>query len=109
MQRFSDLLRKGFKSGARGCLAAALTVTALGLTAAPASAATVVVNTTTDQSLGSCSSSCSLRDAVATANPRDTIQVPAGHYVLTLGDIISETSLTIVGAGARSTILDGNG
>ncbi|MDX6282618.1 MAG: hypothetical protein QOH03_3689, partial [Kribbellaceae bacterium] len=88
---------------------AILALLGLGLAAAPASAATVVVNTTADQSLGSCSSSCSLRDAVATANSGDTIQIPAGHYVLTLGDIISETSLTIVGAGARSTVLDGNG
>jgi CSLREA domain-containing protein len=102
-------LTQRFQLAARGFLASALTVTALGLAAAPVSAATVVVNTTTDQALGSCSSSCSLRDAVATANPGDTVQVPAGHYVLTLGDIISETSLTIVGAGARSTVLDGNG
>jgi CSLREA domain-containing protein len=109
MKRLKTLLGKGFNLGARGLLAAALAVTGLGLAAAPASAATVVVNTTTDQSLGSCSSSCSLRDAVATANSGDTIQIPAGHYVLTLGDIISENSLTIVGAGARSTVLDGNG
>jgi CSLREA domain-containing protein len=88
---------------------AILALLALGLAATPASAATVVVNTTTDQSLGSCSSSCSLRDAVATANSGDTVQIPAGTYVLTLGDIITETSLTIVGAGARSTVLDGNG
>jgi hypothetical protein len=104
MKHLKKLLGKEFKP-----LAAALAVVALGLTAAPASAATVVVNTTVDQSLGSCSGSCSVRDAVATAISGDTVQIPAGHYVLTLGDIISEKSLTIVGAGARSTILDGNG
>jgi CSLREA domain-containing protein len=103
MKHLKKLLGKGFKP-----LAAALAVAALGLAAAPASAATVVVNTTSDQSLGSCSVTCSLRDAVATANSGDTVQIPAGHYILTLGDIISEKSLTIVGAGARSTVLDGN-
>jgi CSLREA domain-containing protein len=109
MKHRTKLLGKGFHVGARGLLAAALAVSALGLAAAPASAATIVVNTTTDQALGSCSGSCSLRDAVATANSGDTVQVPAGHYVLTLGDIISGKSLTIVGGGARTTILDGNG
>jgi CSLREA domain-containing protein len=67
------------------------------------------VNTTVDQATGSCAGSCSLRDAVATANPGDTVQVPAGHYVLTLGDIDVAVPLVIVGAGARSTVLDGNG
>jgi CSLREA domain-containing protein len=94
-------------------LASGLTVTALGLAAAPAVAipATTapVINTTADQSLGDCSVTCSLRDAVALSNFGDTLQVPAGHYVLTLGEITTENNLTIVGAGARSTILDGNG
>ncbi|PYQ58161.1 MAG: hypothetical protein DMF53_20955, partial [Acidobacteria bacterium] len=96
------------KLGTRGLLAAALAVTALGLAAAPAQAATVVVNTTADQNLGDCSVTCSLRDAVATANPGDTIAIPAGHYVLTLGVIGIVTDLTISGAGARTTVLDGN-
>jgi CSLREA domain-containing protein len=89
--------------------AASLILAALALLAAPASAATVVVNTTADLNTGSCSSTCSLRDAVATANPGDTVQVPAGHYVLTLGEIAFSKNLTVAGAGARSTILDGNG
>jgi CSLREA domain-containing protein len=88
---------------------APLILAALGLMAAPASAATVVVNTTADLNTGSCSSTCSLRDAVATANPGDTVQVPGGHYVLSLGDIVSAHNLTIAGAGARLTVLDGNG
>jgi CSLREA domain-containing protein len=90
MENMTDLntrLTKGFKLGARGLVAATLAVTALGLATAPAAAATVVVDTTTDQALGSCASSCSLRDAVATAAAGDTIQLPAGHYVLTLGKI----------------------
>ncbi|HEX4494129.1 MAG TPA: choice-of-anchor Q domain-containing protein [Thermoanaerobaculia bacterium] len=102
------LFGKGFNFAAHGRLAAALAVTALGLTAAPASAAAVVVNTTVDQALGDCSSSCSLRDAVATASSGDTVQIPAGHYVLTLGNITVAQSLTLAGAGARTTIIDGN-
>jgi CSLREA domain-containing protein len=108
MTDLKTLLGKGFKLGARGLLAAALAVTALGLAAAPAAAATVVVNTTTDQALGDCSSSCSLRDAVATASSGDTVQIPAGHYILTLGDITITQSLTLAGSGARTTIIDGN-
>jgi len=105
----SSLSWKGFAPGARGLLAAALTVGAFGWAAAPVSAATVNVNTTVDQATGSCAGSCSLRDAVATANPGDTVQVPGGHYVLTLGDINVAVPMVIVGAGARSTVLDGNG
>jgi CSLREA domain-containing protein len=108
LKHLKTLLGKGFHVGARGLLAAALAVALLGLAAAPASAATVVVNTTTDQALGSCSGSCSLRDAVATAISGDTIQIPAGHYVLTLGVIDISKDLTLEGSGARTTIIDGN-
>ncbi len=108
MERLKTLFGKGFKLGAHGLLAAVLAIAALGLATPPASAATVVVNTTTDQSLASCSSSCSLRDAVATAAPGDTVQIPAGHYVLTLGQMLIQKSLTLTGAGARTTIIDGN-
>ena len=58
----------------------------------------------------------SLRDAVATsAASGDTVQIPAGHYVLTLGQIqrINTnpilTNLILAGAGARTTVIDGNG
>lgn len=107
MEHLKTLLGKGFNLGARGLLAAALAVPALGL-AAPASAVPVI-NTTVDQSLGDCSITCSLRNAVALASSGDTLHVPAGHYVLTLGEIVSPKSLTLVGDGPRSTILDGNG
>lgn len=89
-------------------MTAVLAMTALGLAAPPASAAPVIT-TTNDQSLGDCSVTCSLRDAVALSVSGDTIHVPAGHYVLTLGDIVTGNNLTIVGDGARSTVLDGNG
>ncbi|HYQ83843.1 MAG TPA: hypothetical protein VEP28_07545, partial [Rubrobacter sp.] len=101
------LFGKRFNLGVRGLFAAALAVMAFGL-AAPVSAVPVI-NTTVDQSLGDCSVTCSLRDAVALASSGDTLHVPAGHYVLTLGEIVSPKSLTLVGDGARSTVLDGNG
>lgn len=107
MKHLRTLLGKGFNLRAHGLLVSALAVTALGL-AAPASAVPVI-NTTVDQSFGDCSITCSLRDAVALANSGDTLRVPAGHYVLTLGEIVSPKSLTLVGDGARSTVLDGNG
>jgi CSLREA domain-containing protein len=108
MKPLNTLLGNGFNLGTRGLLAAALALATLGLAAAPAAAATVVVNTTTDQSLGNCSSSCSLRDAVATAAPGDTVQIPAGHYLLTRGFMLIQKSLTFTGAGARTTVIDGN-
>ncbi len=89
-------------------LTAVLAMTALGLAAAPASGVPII-NTTVDQSLGDCSVTCSLRDAVALSVSGDTLHVPAGTYVLTLGQIVTENSLTIVGDGARSTVIDGNG
>jgi hypothetical protein len=49
-----------------------------------------------------------LRDAVALSAPGATLAVPAGHYVLTLGAITISNNLTIAGAGARTTVIDGN-
>jgi CSLREA domain-containing protein len=95
-------------SGVRGLLTATLATAALGLAAAPAAAVTVTVNTTVDQALGSCSATCSLRDAVATAAAGDTVALPAGTYGLTLGPIQINKTLLIAGAGARSTSVDGN-
>src|SRR6478672_3275807 len=108
MERLKTLLGNGFKLGARGLLAAVLAVTALGVAVPPAGAATMVVKTTTDQPHGSCSGSCSLRDAVATAAPGDTVQIPAGHNTLTLGSISFSEDLTFAGSGARTTVIDGN-
>ncbi len=103
---------KGWAMAARCLTAAALVVVALGLLAAPAAAdpveQTPVINTTVDQNLGDCSITCSLRDAVFLSSPGDTLAVPAGHYVLTLGDIAINQSLTLAGAGARTTVIDGN-
>jgi CSLREA domain-containing protein len=87
---------------------------------APAAlAATFTVNTTSDTSdAGGCTSAtvCSLRDAVAAANaaPGSTIDLQAAHYTLNtgaspLGQLDLTAATTIAGAGARSTIVDGNG
>jgi len=57
---------------------------------------------------------CSLRAALAEANVRavsSSISLPSGVYVLTRGSlgISALRTLTIAGAGAASTIIDGNG
>jgi CSLREA domain-containing protein len=75
-----------------------------------------------DGSCADASSNCSLRAAVQEANAltgADSITLPAGIYVLTLtgtdenaaatGDLDILEALTINGAGAGSTVIDGNG
>lgn len=63
---------------------------------------------------------CSLRAAIMEANAapdRNSIQVPAGTYTLTLpvvddeggGDLNIESDMNIVGAGPELTVIDGNG
>ena len=88
----------------------------------PAPAATVTVTTVADQSDGGAAGGWSLRDAVLYANSNagsDVIDLPAGTYTLTLagraenagltGDLDVLESLTIQGADAETTIIDGNG
>ncbi len=94
-----------------------------------AQAATITVNTTTDEV--NSDGDCSLREAIIAANTdmavdacpagngADTIILPAGTYVLTIvganenaahtGDLDITKDLVLVGAGKASTILDGNG
>src|SRR5439155_19826905 len=85
-----------------------------------AAAATFAVTRTDDPVPGACDSDCSLREAVLAANAGsggDTIVLPAGHYRLTIsgpgedaaatGDLDLTTSVMIAGAGARSTVIDG--
>ncbi|MEM8861703.1 MAG: choice-of-anchor Q domain-containing protein, partial [Chloroflexota bacterium] len=94
-----------------------------------APAATITVNTTDDE-LNS-DGDCSLREAVQAANTNtavdacpagngaDTISIPAGTYTIQLagfnnedananGDLDILESLTMIGAGKGSTIIDGN-
>lgn len=82
-----------------------------------------MVTTTADTNDGACTVSlCSLRDAVIAANAAvgaDTITLPAGTYTLSIagaGEDVSATGdldvigdLTINGAGAPTTIIDGGG
>jgi CSLREA domain-containing protein len=73
---------------------------------AVASAETFKVTTQLDGDDKSCDAHCTLREAVARAGPDDDVSVPAGTYVLSLGELFL-TSDKLVGAGARSTIIDG--
>jgi CSLREA domain-containing protein len=90
--------------------------------AAPASAAVFTVTKTADTLDGACDPyDCSLREAVAESNrlpDPDVIELPAGVYTLTRasvgedsnvsGDLDIKQPVIVVGAGAGSTILDGN-
>ncbi|MEA2396574.1 MAG: hypothetical protein QOK25_130 [Thermoleophilaceae bacterium] len=80
--------------------------------AQPALATNWVVTKTADTDDGTCDSDCSLREAVgslADSSTGDSITIPAGHYVLSLGELNVDADATITGAGARSTIIDANG
>ena len=102
---------------------------ALGLSSLPLSAADFRVTSETDQLSGSCAAQCSLRDAVEAANRlggANRIILPAGTYTLTLlpprgdegeildddgnhnGDLDVSSKLSLVGAGADTSIIDGN-
>lgn len=84
-------------------------------TGASADPGTIVVGTTADSS-----GSCSLRDAITSANNHDaeggcsaaaasgttTIQLPAGNYNLTAGELKITSDVNLVGSGARSTIIE---
>ncbi|MFN8466049.1 MAG: CSLREA domain-containing protein [Caldilineaceae bacterium] len=114
---------------AAALVAVALVGGTLGFTRA-AQAATIPVNTTTDQY--NTGPNCSLRDAIQAANTdtavggctagsgADTITLPSGTYQITIdpgseenanaaGDFDIASSLTIQGAGAGSTFVDGGG
>jgi hypothetical protein len=79
----------------------------------PAAAGATTYNVTSEADVGgTCPpSSCTLRQAVNTVNGGsggDLIEVPAGHYTLTLGELQLEKDVTIVGAGPATTTIDGN-
>jgi CSLREA domain-containing protein len=89
----------------------------------PARAAVFTVTKTADTLDGACDPyDCSLREAVTAANMdegTDVIELPAGVYTLTrvrsgedqntTGDLDVNSPLILVGAGAGSTVIDGNG
>lgn len=104
--------------GLLGVIAAAL----LALPAV-ASAETFRVTQTSDRA-GACDSRCALREAVIAANDtaeEDTIRLPRGRYELSIAGIAEDSAaqgdldvraasskLTIIGAGAKRTIIDAN-
>ncbi len=83
---------------------------------------TFVVTKTADTNDGVCDADCSLREAIIAANASpgpDVITLPAGTYTLTIpgtgedagatGDLDILGDLTINGAGASTTVVDGGG
>jgi hypothetical protein len=93
-------------------------------------AATFAVNATEDMEdvnlednlCGTAVGTCTLRTAIEQSNAtpgEDVISLPAGQYILTLGQLVIEDNLTIRGEGASTitsdgtiidgTIIDGNG
>jgi CSLREA domain-containing protein/uncharacterized repeat protein (TIGR02543 family) len=87
-----------------------------------AHAATFIVTKTEDTNDGVCDADCSLREAIIAANAdpaADTITLGAGTYLLTIagtyenaaadGDLDITSSITLNGAGAEQTIIDGSG
>jgi CSLREA domain-containing protein len=85
-------------------------VAALALPSA-ASAAPFQVNTTADtapdKACTTAAGGCTLREAVQLAGNADTINVPAGTYTLTRGELALFND-HIAGAGARTTAISGN-
>jgi hypothetical protein len=85
------------------------------LALAGTAAANTFTVTTTDDDVGTCDpGDCSVREALAAAdaNPgEDTVSIPAGHYVLTQGELFTDAldTLNVVGHSARDTVLDGAG
>ena len=51
---------------------------------------------------------CTLRAAIDAAVAGDIVSVPAGTYVLTIGELQIDTSMSILGADARTTVISGN-
>jgi CSLREA domain-containing protein len=94
-----------------------------------ARAATITVTTTVDEV--NADGDCSLREAIRAANldqavdgcaagaGADTISLPAGNYILTLGGVSEDAALTgdlditddltMIGSGAGNTTVDANG
>jgi CSLREA domain-containing protein len=86
-------------------------ISAVALLALPASAAatTYTVTKTSDSDDGACTASvCSLRDAVKYSASDDKVMVPPGHYTVS-GALTVNHNLTIGGAGASTTTIDGGG
>ena len=66
---------------------------------------TLTVNTVIDTTDGRCPPACSLRGAIAVANPGDIIDIPFGDYYLTQGQLVIDKDLTLDGAHSSRTII----
>jgi CSLREA domain-containing protein len=78
--------------------------------AGAAEAATLTVTTVEDAQDGTCTAErCTLRDAIAAAAAGDVVRLPASkaHYLVTLGEIPVVRPVTIRGAGAGRSVVDG--
>jgi len=129
--RYSSVRHFLFACLRLGCLAAWVAGLTLGMTPAPvAHAANFTVNNSADvvdaaPGNGVCETAtgnrvCTLRAAIQEANAlpgNDTITLPPGLYVLTRssgdnaanrGDLDITSDLTLIGAGADTTVVDGN-
>ena len=87
--------------------------------AAPVDGATFTVNTTTDlgdsnPGDGVCSATgvfCTLRAAIEESNAlggSNTIVLPGGTYILTLGQLNTQNEIDLQGAGTTTCVVDGN-
>jgi hypothetical protein len=94
---------------------AALACVAFLAFAGTASAQIFNVTTTADNSDPCTPSACSIRAALAaaeTSSGEDTVNIPAGHYVLTNGELQTndiDNTVNVIGHSARDTIIDANG
>lgn len=86
-------------------VASACCAIALAVLAAPAAAGTWSVNTTADDGTGTCGAvHCTLRDAISSASPGDTITfaLPAPSTItLVIDELLADKNLTIKGPGAK--------
>jgi hypothetical protein len=89
----------------------ALATVLLGIlsTATLAEAATIVVTSTADPGAGTCTSTCTLHDALAAATNGDTILFGVTGTIGLTGALTVSKNVTIIGPGAPNLTLDGQG
>ena len=65
----------------------------------------ILVGTTQDSRARECSDTCSLREAIRSAEPGSVVDVPAGVYLLRYGGLLVDKDLVIAGAGPDATFI----